>query len=57
MRKDKQEQGNGLAEIGMSLDDLVRRGARQIIHQAIVGILAQRDRSFWPIVTDDSGLS
>ncbi len=35
MSKDKQEQGNGLPEIGLSLDDLVRRGARQVIQQVI----------------------
>ena len=41
MSKDKQEQRNGLQEIGLSLDDLVRRGARQVIHQAIEAELAQ----------------
>ena len=41
MNKDKQEQGMGLAEIGLSLDDLVRRGARQVIQQAIELELAQ----------------
>jgi len=35
MRKDKQEAGIGLPEIGVSLDELVRRGARQIIQQVI----------------------
>ena len=30
MDKDKQERRIGLQEIGMSLDDLVRRGARQV---------------------------
>ena len=35
MRKDKQEAGIGLPEIGVSLDELVRRGARQIIEQVI----------------------
>ncbi len=35
MRKDKQEVGIGLSEIGVSLDELVRRGARQVIQQAI----------------------
>jgi hypothetical protein len=34
MGKDKQETENGLPEIGASLDDLVRRGARQVIQQA-----------------------
>lgn len=41
MNKDKQEQRMGLAEIGLSLDDLVRRGARQVIQQAIESELAQ----------------
>ena len=41
MSKDKQEQRNGLQEIGLSLDDLIRRGARQVIHQAIEVELAQ----------------
>ena len=27
MGKDTQEQGNGLPEIGLTLDDLIRRGA------------------------------
>ena len=35
MRKDKQEAGIGLPEIGLSLDELVRRGARQVIQQVI----------------------
>jgi transposase-like protein len=35
MRKDKQEVGIGLPEIGVSLDELVRRGARQVIQQVI----------------------
>ena len=35
MRKDKQEAGIGLPEIGVSLDELVRRGARQVIQQVI----------------------
>jgi putative transposase len=35
MRKDKQDAGLGLPEIGMSLDELVRRGARQVIQQVI----------------------
>lgn len=40
MRKDKQNQENGLEELGMSLDDVVRRGARQVIQQAIEAELA-----------------
>lgn len=35
MRKDKQEAAIGLPEIGGSLDELVRRGARQVIQQVI----------------------
>ena len=31
MRKDKQDVAIGLPEIGISLDELVRRGARQVI--------------------------
>jgi transposase-like protein len=41
MRKDKKNQEIGLQEIGMSLDDIVRRGARQVIQQAIEAELAQ----------------
>jgi putative transposase len=41
MGKDKQEQRIGLPEIGISLDDLIRRGARQVIQQAIEAELAQ----------------
>ena len=40
MRKDKQEAAIGLPEIGMSLDELVRRGARQVIQQVIEQELA-----------------
>ena len=35
MGKDKQEAGFGLPEIGVSMDELVRRGARQVIQQVI----------------------
>lgn len=35
MGKDKQDGAIGLPEIGVSLDDLVRRGARQVIRQVI----------------------
>jgi putative transposase len=35
MRKDKQEAAIGLPGIGVSLDELVRRGARQVIQQVI----------------------
>ena len=40
MDKDKQESSIGLQEIGLSLDELVRRGARQIVQQAIEAELA-----------------
>ena len=35
MRDDKQEAATGLPEIGLSLDELVRRGVRQVIKQVI----------------------
>ena len=35
MQKDKHQAGIGLPEIGISLDELVRRGARQVIEQVI----------------------
>jgi transposase-like protein len=41
MGKDKQESQNGLPEIGLGLDELVRRGARQVIQQAIEAELAE----------------
>ena len=41
MSKDKQEAVIGLQEIGLSLDDVVRRGARQVIRQAIEAELEQ----------------
>lgn len=41
MSKGKQEHGMSLQEVGLSLDDLVRRGARQVIEQAIEAELAQ----------------
>ena len=41
MGKDKQETGMGLAEIGVNLDELIQRGARQVIQQAIEAELAQ----------------
>ena len=40
MDKDKQGSSIGLQEIGLSLDELVRRGARQIVQQAIEAELA-----------------
>jgi putative transposase len=41
MGKDKQETESGLPEIGVGLDELVRRGARQVIQQAIEAELAE----------------
>lgn len=41
MRKYEEEPANGLPEIGVGLDELVRRGARQVIQQAIEAELAQ----------------
>ena len=41
MQKDKQETQSGLPEIGLGLDELVRRGARQVIQQAIEAELAE----------------
>lgn len=41
MGKHKQGTENGLPEIGVGLDELVRRGARQVIQQAIEAELAQ----------------
>lgn len=41
MHKDKQETQTGLPEIGIGLDELVRRGARQVIQQAIEAELAE----------------
>lgn len=41
MGKDKQKTQNGLPEIGIGLDELVRRGARQVIQQAIEAELAE----------------
>lgn len=41
MNKNKQEPVVGLAEIGVGLDELIRRGARQVIEQAIDAELAE----------------
>jgi len=41
MSHGKQQNESGLQEIGLSLDDLVRRGARQVIQQAIEVELGQ----------------
>lgn len=41
MTKSNEKQAVGLSEIGLGLDDLIRRGARQVIEQAIEAELAQ----------------
>lgn len=41
MKQDTQKQDMDLPEIGLGLDDLIRRGARQVIQQAIEAELAQ----------------
>ena len=41
MKKSNEKQASGLAEIGLGLDDLIRRGAREVIQQAIETELAQ----------------
>ena len=51
MDKDKHEQGNGLPEIGLTLDDLIRRGARQVIHHVIEAELAQRREHYEHVTT------
>ena len=51
MGKDTQEQGNGLPEIGLTLDDLIRRGARQGIHHVIEAEGAQRREHYEHVTT------
>ena len=41
MKKSNEKQATGLPEIALGLDDLIRRGARQVIEQAIEAELAQ----------------
>jgi transposase-like protein len=41
MKQSNEKQSPGLPEIGLTLDDLIRRGARQVIGQAIEAELAQ----------------
>lgn len=41
MKKSNEKQATGLPEITLGLDDLIRRGARQVIEQAIEAELAQ----------------
>jgi transposase-like protein len=41
MKQSTEKQAAGLSEIGLGLDDIIRRGARQVIQQAIEAELAQ----------------
>src|SRR5436190_22204357 len=41
MNKRNEKQSVGLPEIGLGLDDIIRRGARQVIQQAIEAELTQ----------------
>lgn len=41
MKQHSEKPSGGLSEIGLGLDDLIRRGARQVIEQAIEAELAQ----------------
>lgn len=52
MKQDTQKQAAGLAELGLSLDDIIRRGARQVIHQVIEAEFAQLlgKRSFFTVL-------
>ena len=51
MGKHSQERQNGLQEIGLGLDDLVRRGARQVIEEAIEAELAELMERFGNVKT------
>lgn len=41
---DTHKQAAGLAEIGLGLDELIRRGARQVLHQALEAEFTQLDQ-------------
>jgi hypothetical protein len=41
MSKDKGKEAVGLSEIGLGLDELIRRGARRVIQEAIEVELAE----------------
>ena len=41
MKKSNETQAVGLPEMGLGLDDLIRRGAQQVIQQAIEAELTQ----------------
>jgi transposase-like protein len=51
MNKDKEKAVVGLSEIGVGLDDLVRRGARQVIQEAIAAELAELMERFGNVTT------
>jgi putative transposase len=51
MSKNKQERAVGLSEIGVGLDELIRRGARQVIEQAIDAELAELLERFSNVTT------
>ncbi len=51
MGPDPHAQGNGLPEIGLTLDDLIRRGARQGIHHVIEAEGAQRREHYEHVTT------
>ena len=51
MNKNKQEQAVGLSEIGFGLDEMIRRGARQVIEQAIDAELAELLERFSNVTT------
>jgi putative transposase len=51
MGKDKQERQNGLQEIGLGLDEMVRRGARQVIQEAVEAELAELMERFGNVKT------
>lgn len=51
MNKNKQESVVGLSEMGVGLDELIRRGARQVIEQAIDAELAELLERFSNVTT------
>ena len=51
MNKHKQEPVVGLSEVGVGLDELIRRGARQVIEQAINAELAELLERFSNVTT------
>lgn len=51
MNKNKQESVGGLAEMGVGLDEMIRRGARQVIEQAIEAEVAELIERFSNVTT------